>query len=93
MFKTLLSKVKDNINKWKILLPSKRYFKAEDQDLNLNIKLENDETIRLYYKNNSDNIVVLTNKRFIKLEQTIITINTYLNQIISVSHHKNNIIH
>jgi hypothetical protein len=28
-----------------ILLPSKRYFKADEQDLNLNVKLENDETL------------------------------------------------
>ena len=28
-----------------ILLPSKRYFKADEQDLNLNVKLENDEVL------------------------------------------------
>ena len=33
------------MEKKEILLPSKRYFKAEDQDLNLNVKLENDETL------------------------------------------------
>jgi len=33
------------MEKKEILLPSKRYFKAEEQDLNLNIKLENDETL------------------------------------------------
>lgn len=33
------------MEKKEILLPSKRYFKAEDQDLNLSVKLENDETL------------------------------------------------
>jgi hypothetical protein len=33
------------MEKKEILLPSKRYFKAEEQDLNLNVKLENDETL------------------------------------------------
>ena len=33
------------MEKKEILLPSKRYFKAEEQDLNLSIKLENDETL------------------------------------------------
>lgn len=61
--------------------------------LNTYIKLESNEKIRLYYKNNDKNIVVLTNKRFIKLEHTIITINIYLTQIVSVSHHKTNILH
>ncbi len=33
------------MEKKEILLPSKRYFKAEEQDLNLSVKLENDETL------------------------------------------------
>ena len=33
------------MEKKEILLPTKRYFKAEEQDLNLNVKLENDETL------------------------------------------------
>jgi hypothetical protein len=33
------------VEKKEILLPSKRYFKADEQDLNLNVKLENDETL------------------------------------------------
>ena len=33
------------MEKKEILLPSKRYFKADEQDLNLNVKLENDETL------------------------------------------------
>lgn len=33
------------MEKKEILLPSKRYFKAEEQDLNLSIKLENDESL------------------------------------------------
>jgi hypothetical protein len=33
------------MEKKEILLPSKRYFKADDQDLNLSVKLENDETL------------------------------------------------
>lgn len=33
------------MEKKEILLPSKRYFKADEQDLNLSIKLENDETL------------------------------------------------
>ena len=33
------------MEKKEILLPSKRYFKADEQDLNLNINLENDETL------------------------------------------------
>jgi hypothetical protein len=33
------------MEKKEILLPTKRYFKAEEQDLNLNIKLENDESL------------------------------------------------
>jgi hypothetical protein len=33
------------MEKKEILLPNKRYFKAEEQDLNLNVKLENDETL------------------------------------------------
>ena len=33
------------MKKKEILLPTERYFKAEEQDLNLNIKLENDETL------------------------------------------------
>jgi hypothetical protein len=33
------------VKKKEILLPSKRYFKADEQDLNLNVKLENDETL------------------------------------------------
>jgi len=33
------------LEKKEILLPSKRYFKADEQDLNLNVKLENDETL------------------------------------------------
>jgi hypothetical protein len=33
------------MEKKEILLPSKRYFKAEEQDLNLSLKLENDETL------------------------------------------------
>ena len=33
------------MEKKEILLPSKKYFKADEQDLNLNVKLENDETL------------------------------------------------
>ena len=33
------------MEKKEILLSSKRYFKAEDQDLNISVKLENDETL------------------------------------------------
>lgn len=33
------------MEKKEILLPSKRYFKADEQDLNFNVKLENDETL------------------------------------------------
>lgn len=33
------------MEKKEILLPTKRYFKAEEQDLNLSVKLENDETL------------------------------------------------
>jgi len=33
------------MEKKEILLPSKRYFKADEQDLNYNVKLENDETL------------------------------------------------
>ena len=33
------------MEKKEILLPSKRYFKAEEQDLNLSVKLDNDETL------------------------------------------------
>jgi hypothetical protein len=33
------------MEKKEILLPSKRYFKADEQDLNLSVKLENDETL------------------------------------------------
>ena len=33
------------MEKKEILLPSKRYFKADEQDLNLNIQLDNDETL------------------------------------------------
>ena len=33
------------MEKKEILLPSKRYFKADEQDLNLDVKLENDETL------------------------------------------------
>jgi hypothetical protein len=33
------------MEKKEILLPIKRYFKAEEQDLNLNVKLENDESL------------------------------------------------
>jgi hypothetical protein len=33
------------MEKKEILLPSKRYFKAEEQDLNLSVKLENDESL------------------------------------------------
>ena len=33
------------MEKKEILLPTKRYFKADEQDLNLNVKLENDETL------------------------------------------------
>ena len=33
------------MEKKEILLPTKRYFKAEEQDLNLSLKLENDETL------------------------------------------------
>ena len=33
------------MKKKEILLPTERYFKAEEQDLNLNIKLENDEAL------------------------------------------------
>jgi hypothetical protein len=33
------------MEKKEILLPSKRYYKADEQDLNLNVKLENDETL------------------------------------------------
>jgi hypothetical protein len=33
------------MKKKEILLPSKRYFKADEQDLNLNVKLDNDETL------------------------------------------------
>ena len=33
------------MEKKEILLPSKRYFKADEQDLNLNVKLDNDETL------------------------------------------------
>lgn len=33
------------MEKKEILLPSKRYFKADEQDLNLNVKLDNDEVL------------------------------------------------
>ena len=33
------------MEKKEILLPTKRYFKAEEQDLNLSVKLKNDETL------------------------------------------------
>lgn len=33
------------MEKKEILLPTKRYFKAEEQDLNLSVKLENDESL------------------------------------------------
>jgi hypothetical protein len=33
------------MEKKEILLPTKRYFKADEQDLNLNVKLENDEAL------------------------------------------------
>ena len=33
------------MEKKEILLPSKRYFKADEQDINLNVKLDNNETL------------------------------------------------
>ena len=44
MFHLLVKKNK-KMEKKEILLPSKRYFKADDQDLNLDVKLENNETL------------------------------------------------
>ena len=51
------------MEKKEILLPSKRYFKADEQDLNLNLKLENDETLlREGYKNIILNLAELFDK-------------------------------